>query len=225
MFPIMDATLGRQVIRFVVVLMPKTIIVLSSSGIHRHIGRMSFVQSLCQYLHSIYNFYTHTHTHTVTTTRYDNSISNTQSLQQSSSVQHITPYLLYRTAHSAVYTAEAQSLPTVVSQTAAKIKPLIFSLSGFALSYDSNICIFIILYTFRLVPAQSCDKITNTLYTATHTQTDNRCRPPDTDNSAQNLDSQVVELLNRSVTTPYFKGRQEKGIMELTGHLLKVNLI
>jgi len=40
-----------------------------------------------------------------------------------------------------------------------------------------------------LVPEQSRDKTTNTLYTETHIQVDNRCRPLDTDNSAQNLDS------------------------------------
>jgi hypothetical protein len=41
---------------------------------------------------------------------------------------------------------------TVVSLTAAKFKPLIFPVSGFALSYIADICIFMILYDFCLLP-------------------------------------------------------------------------
>jgi hypothetical protein len=37
--------------------------------------------------------------------------------------------------------------------TAAKFKPLIFSVSGFALSNVANICIFMILDDFCLLPA------------------------------------------------------------------------
>jgi len=40
---------------------------------------------------------------------------------------------------------------TVVNLTAAKLKPLKFSVYGFALSYVENICIFVILYD--LLPA------------------------------------------------------------------------
>jgi hypothetical protein len=41
---------------------------------------------------------------------------------------------------------------TVVSLTASKFKPLVFSLSGFALSYTANIFIHMILYDFCLLP-------------------------------------------------------------------------
>jgi hypothetical protein len=43
---------------------------------------------------------------------------------------------------------------TVIRLTAAKLKPLIFSVSGFTFSNDSNICIFMILYGLCLLPAQ-----------------------------------------------------------------------
>jgi hypothetical protein len=42
---------------------------------------------------------------------------------------------------------------TVVRLTAPKFKPLIFPVSGFALSNVTNIYIFIILYDFCLLPA------------------------------------------------------------------------
>jgi hypothetical protein len=39
-----------------------------------------------------------------------------------------------------------------MSLTAAKFNPLIFSVSGFALSCATNVTIVIILYEFRLLP-------------------------------------------------------------------------
>jgi hypothetical protein len=45
---------------------------------------------------------------------------------------------------------------TAVSFTAAKVKPLIFSVSGFALSYTTTMFILMILYDFCLLPAQFC---------------------------------------------------------------------
>jgi hypothetical protein len=42
---------------------------------------------------------------------------------------------------------------TVIHMTAAKFKPLIFSVSGFALSNVANIFIFMILDDLRLLPA------------------------------------------------------------------------
>jgi hypothetical protein len=45
---------------------------------------------------------------------------------------------------------------TVVSSTAAKFKPLIFSVSGFALAYTVNMFILMILYDFCLLLAQFC---------------------------------------------------------------------
>jgi hypothetical protein len=43
---------------------------------------------------------------------------------------------------------------TVVSLTAAKFKPLIFSVSGLALSYAANMFVLMILYDFCLLSAQ-----------------------------------------------------------------------
>jgi hypothetical protein len=43
---------------------------------------------------------------------------------------------------------------TAVGLTAAKFKPLIFSVSGFALSYTANMFILVVLYDFCLLPAQ-----------------------------------------------------------------------
>jgi hypothetical protein len=43
---------------------------------------------------------------------------------------------------------------TVISLTTAKFKCLIFSMSGFALSYTENMFILIILYDFCWLPAQ-----------------------------------------------------------------------
>jgi hypothetical protein len=45
---------------------------------------------------------------------------------------------------------------TVVSLTAARFKPLIFSLSGFTLSYTANMFILMIWYDFCILPAQFC---------------------------------------------------------------------
>jgi hypothetical protein len=45
---------------------------------------------------------------------------------------------------------------TVVGLTAAKFKPLIFSMSGFTLSYTVNMFILMILYDFSLLTAQFC---------------------------------------------------------------------
>jgi hypothetical protein len=50
---------------------------------------------------------------------------------------------------------------TVVHMTAAKFNPLIFSVSGFALSNAANISIFMILYGFCLLPAWVCHVIIN----------------------------------------------------------------
>jgi hypothetical protein len=50
---------------------------------------------------------------------------------------------------------------TVVGLTAAKFKPLILFVLGFALSYIANIWINMILYDFCLLPAQFSDEIIN----------------------------------------------------------------
>jgi hypothetical protein len=53
---------------------------------------------------------------------------------------------------------------TVVSLTTAKLKPFIFSMSGFILSYTTNTFILMILYDFCLSPAQFCYIIGFALY-------------------------------------------------------------
>jgi hypothetical protein len=53
---------------------------------------------------------------------------------------------------------------TVIHMTASKFKPLIFSVSGFALSNVSNIFIFMILDDFSLLPAWFCYLIINVRY-------------------------------------------------------------
>ena len=75
------------------------------------------------------------------------------------------------------------------------------------------------------MPTQLCDTITNILHTETHKHIYNRCGPPKTDNGAENLDLQVLQLLNRSVTVSDFKAGQAKGIMKLTSDPWKANLI
>jgi hypothetical protein len=57
------------------------------------------------------------------------------------------PHHLQLTLHSSLDTW------TVVRLTAAKFKPLIFSVLGFTLSYIADICIFMILYDLCLLPA------------------------------------------------------------------------
>jgi hypothetical protein len=53
---------------------------------------------------------------------------------------------------------------TVIYMTAAKFKPLIFSVSGFALSNVANILIFMILDGFCLLSAWFCYVIINVWY-------------------------------------------------------------
>jgi hypothetical protein len=45
---------------------------------------------------------------------------------------------------------------TVVSLTTVKFKPLICSMSGFALSYNANMLILVILHDFYFLHAQFC---------------------------------------------------------------------
>jgi hypothetical protein len=62
-------------------------------------------------------------------------------------VQQIMPILLTLSYNGNLVTW------TVVRFTAAKFKPLIFSMLGFALSYETNILVFMILYDLCLLPA------------------------------------------------------------------------
>jgi hypothetical protein len=64
------------------------------------------------------------------------------------SAKHIVPILCIWCYNDCLVTW------TVVSLTTAKFKPLIFSMSGFALSYTVNMFSLLILYDFCLLPAQ-----------------------------------------------------------------------
>jgi hypothetical protein len=66
---------------------------------------------------------------------------------------------------------------TVVCLPAAKFKPLIFRVSGFALSNVANICIFMILFDFCLLPASFCYLIIYIWKFESHMQVANRCAP------------------------------------------------
>jgi hypothetical protein len=83
---------------------------------------------------------------------------------------------------------------TVVCLTAAKFKPLIFPLSGFALSNIANICIFMILYDFCLFPALFCYIIVYIWKFESHVQIANRCAPWKISNGAENFVLQALQF-------------------------------
>jgi hypothetical protein len=58
---------------------------------------------------------------------------------------------------------------------------------GFALSSVANIFIFVILYDFRLLPAQFCNKITPLWNFESHMQIAGQCAPWKRANSADHL--------------------------------------
>jgi hypothetical protein len=66
---------------------------------------------------------------------------------------------------------------TVVSLTTAKFKPLLFSTSGFTLSYTANMFILMILYDFCLSPAQFCYIIVYIRKVESCVQVADRCAP------------------------------------------------
>jgi hypothetical protein len=72
--------------------------------------------------------------------------------------QVLCQYRLCRADHACLIHLMLQSCLvtwTVVSLTTSKFKPLIFSMSGFTLSYTTNMFILMILYNFCFFPAQS----------------------------------------------------------------------
>jgi hypothetical protein len=78
--------------------------------------------------------------------------------------------------------------------TAAKLKPLTFSMSGFTFSNDENICIFMILYDLCLLPAQFHYVIINTRYLESHVQLADRCAPWKITSGAENLVLQALQF-------------------------------
>jgi hypothetical protein len=75
----------------------------------------------------------------------------------------------------------------VISLTAAKFKPCIFSMSGFTLSCASNMFILMILYDFCLLPAQFYYMIVYVRKVESHVQIADRCAPWKISNGAENL--------------------------------------
>jgi hypothetical protein len=79
----------------------------------------------------------------------------------------------------------------VLSLTAAKIKPLTFSMSGFVLSYTTNMFTFMILYDFCLLPSQVHVYIRKV---ESRVQIVDRCEPTKISTGAENLDFQTLQL-------------------------------
>jgi hypothetical protein len=71
--------------------------------------------------------------------------------------------------------------------TTAKFKPLIFSMSGFTLSYTANMSILIILDDIRLLPAQLYYIIVYIGNVESRMQISDRCAPWKISNGAENL--------------------------------------
>jgi hypothetical protein len=82
--------------------------------------------------------------------------------------------------------------------TAAKFKPLIFSVLGFALSNISNIFIFMILDDFCLLPALFCYVIINVWNLESHMQIADQCAPREFANCAENLILSALQLQEMS---------------------------
>jgi hypothetical protein len=78
--------------------------------------------------------------------------------------------------------------------TAAKFKPLVFSVLGFALPYIADICIFIILYDFCLLAASFCYIIVNVRNIERFMQFSDRCVPWKIASGAENLVLQALQL-------------------------------
>jgi hypothetical protein len=75
----------------------------------------------------------------------------------------------------------------VVSLTTAEFKSLIFSVSGIAVSYTANIFILVILYDFRLLPAQFCYLIVYIRKVQSRVQIPYRYAPWEISSGAENL--------------------------------------
>jgi hypothetical protein len=78
--------------------------------------------------------------------------------------------------------------------TASKFKPLIFSVSGFALSNIANIFILMILDDFCLLPASFCCVIVNVRNLESHMQIADRRAPREFANCAENHILQAQQL-------------------------------
>jgi hypothetical protein len=78
--------------------------------------------------------------------------------------------------------------------TAAKFKPLIFSVSDFALSYNTNMFFLMNLYDFCLLLAQFCYIIVHIGKVESRVQIADRCAPWKTSNGTENPDLQALQF-------------------------------
>jgi hypothetical protein len=78
--------------------------------------------------------------------------------------------------------------------TAAKFKPLTFSVWGFALSNGTNIVIFMILDDFCLLPACFCYEIINVRNLESHMHIADRCAPRKRANGAEKFILQALQF-------------------------------
>jgi hypothetical protein len=78
--------------------------------------------------------------------------------------------------------------------TAAKFKPLIFPVSGLALSYVTNIFISIILDDFCLLPACFRYEVINVRNLESRMHIADRCAPRKSTNGAENLILQALQF-------------------------------
>jgi hypothetical protein len=83
---------------------------------------------------------------------------------------------------------------TVLSLTTAKFVPLIFSMSGFTLSYTANMFILLILYDFCLLPAQYFCIIIYIWKVENRVQIANRCPPWKISNCAENIVLHALQI-------------------------------
>jgi hypothetical protein len=84
---------------------------------------------------------------------------------------------------------------SAIRLTIVKLKPLIFSVSGFSYSDVVNICIFMILYDLYLLPAQFRYLIVNIRYLESHVHLVDRCALWKLINGTENLVLQTLQFL------------------------------
>jgi hypothetical protein len=81
----------------------------------------------------------------------------------------------------------------VISLAAAKFKPLICSVSGFALSYVANMFILMVLYDFCFLPAKFCYVIVYIRKVESCVQIADQCAPWKISSCANNLVLQALQ--------------------------------
>jgi ABC-type transport system involved in Fe-S cluster assembly fused permease/ATPase subunit len=87
----------------------------------------------------------------------------------------------------------------IVSLTTVEFKPILFSISGFALSYAVNIFILMILYDFYFSHAQFCCIIVYVRKVESRVQIADRCAPRKISSGVQNLVLHALQLQEAGV--------------------------